>query len=224
MNHNQEQNYYDIDTITDNESDNDTEETDQEHIEGRALSFTSSSSTDSFFSYTEEETLSEYDNEEIDSIYNKEVMFLDSEKTFGKYYLGNSFLQDGDFIAGTFISPKTFYQFPYRSVQLYLLLYSSMSEMMQFQNEHPPQLQPPIEILKLEKTAIVLLPDCFIYTLVKKTFWIKIIQRRWKRYFAEKKAILLKRKSIFSLRATELTGKYSMGLNYFPSIVGFMNS
>lgn len=52
-----------------------------------------------------------------------------------------------------------------------------------------------------------------------KTFWIKWIQRAWKKYFLERKNILQNRMSLNEIRYFEINGKWSQRL---PSIVGLL--
>lgn len=47
------------------------------------------------------------------------------------------------------------------------------------------------------------------------TFWIKIIQRKWKKIYNERKIILNYRKKINNMRDKELIGKYKL-YNHYP--------
>lgn len=51
-----------------------------------------------------------------------------------------------------------------------------------------------------------------------KTYWIKIIQRNWKRIFKERKQIIKKRMNLDSLHYRQINGRWPIGLNYLPSI------
>jgi hypothetical protein len=55
---------------------------------------------------------------------------------------------------------------------------------------------------------------------ILKTFWLRIIQRIWKKYFARLKRIQNIRKKISSFNTRELTGKWPNGAKYLPSIYG----
>ncbi len=48
-----------------------------------------------------------------------------------------------------------------------------------------------------------------------KTFWIKLIQRKWKKIFKNRKEIISQRKRITNLRERELTGRFPGKLNYY---------
>ena len=49
-----------------------------------------------------------------------------------------------------------------------------------------------------------------------KTFWIKLIQRRWKKIYKERQAILKQRMLPKSIREREITGKWPKGLRLWP--------
>ena len=51
-----------------------------------------------------------------------------------------------------------------------------------------------------------------------KIFWIKIIQRRWKKIMAERKRIINNRKSIKEVIQYQYTGKWSKYNNYLPTL------
>ena len=55
-----------------------------------------------------------------------------------------------------------------------------------------------------------------------KTFWIKIIQRTWKKICRIKKEIIQERKSILSLRNREMTGYWNRNCYYLPSMKGML--
>jgi hypothetical protein len=57
---------------------------------------------------------------------------------------------------------------------------------------------------------------------ILKTFWIKLIQRTWKRIVAERKRILNERCSVKSLRHREINGKWPTTCNYLPSFKGML--
>lgn len=49
-----------------------------------------------------------------------------------------------------------------------------------------------------------------------KTFWIKIIQRRWRKIYNERKKILKIRQSVFSIREKQMTGKWPKEARNWP--------
>jgi hypothetical protein len=57
-----------------------------------------------------------------------------------------------------------------------------------------------------------------------KTIWIRLIQRKWKKVYAERKNILRKRMSTASLSTRELTGVWPEYCRYLPSIHGILSN
>ena len=57
---------------------------------------------------------------------------------------------------------------------------------------------------------------------VLKTFWIKLIQRTWKKNYAERKRVSNERCSVKSLRYREINGKWPTTCNYLPSFKGML--
>lgn len=46
-----------------------------------------------------------------------------------------------------------------------------------------------------------------------KTFWLRIIQRKWKNIFKKRKEVIQKRKALCCMRKREINGKWSIKLN-----------
>lgn len=55
-----------------------------------------------------------------------------------------------------------------------------------------------------------------------KTIWIRIIQRKWKKIYAERMTIIRRRAQINSLYMREVTGKWPQNCAYLPSIYRLM--
>lgn len=62
-----------------------------------------------------------------------------------------------------------------------------------------------------------------ILVAILKTFWLKIIQRKWKKIFGKRQTILQNRKSIYNILYREIHGKWNISCSYLPSIKGMMN-
>jgi hypothetical protein len=58
---------------------------------------------------------------------------------------------------------------------------------------------------------------------VKKTYLLKLIQRRWKNIFKQKQDLLTKQKAISSLKYREIHGTWPRGLNSIPGLKGMIN-
>jgi hypothetical protein len=133
--------------------------------------------------------------------------FMDEEKEDGKYYIGLSCLenQSCEFLLMTSVRPTTFFKYTYNIILKFLVEFSL------FMIENPV-----INILKLVKNGE---RDCVLI----KTFWLKIVQRKWKKVFAEKKKTIQQMKTHKWLRSYLWFGKFPNG-NYMPGLKGMMNS
>lgn len=162
------------------------------------------SSDDSVTSMTESEI---YIENIIDEISELEEYFMDEEKEDGKYYIGLSGLENHslDFLLMTAVRPITFYKYPYYFILKFL------DEFSLFVIENLV-----INILKVVKNSE---RNCVII----KTFWLKIVQRKWKKVFAEKKKTIQQMKSYNWLRYREIYGKNPNG-NYIPSLRGMLSN
>lgn len=57
---------------------------------------------------------------------------------------------------------------------------------------------------------------------ILKTFWIRLVQRAWKRVFAERKNVFARRMRPDALRQREISGKWPTSCNKLPSIHGML--
>ena len=64
--------------------------------------------------------------------------------------------------------------------------------------------------------------DTHPHVVIIKTIWIKIIQRKWKKIYAERMIIIRRRLQINSLYMREVTGKWPQNCAYLPSIYRLM--
>ena len=60
------------------------------------------------------------------------------------------------------------------------------------------------------------------HVVIIKTMWIKIIQRKWKKIYAERMEIIRRRAQINSLYMREVTGKWPQNCANLPSIYSLM--
>jgi hypothetical protein len=58
---------------------------------------------------------------------------------------------------------------------------------------------------------------------VKKTYWIRMIQRRWKKLYKERLNIITKRNNPEALKYRQIHGKWSQDLSHLPSIRDIIN-
>ena len=154
------------------------------------------------------ESDSETDSEsESDRIYSAESEYIDADKENLRYYIGlpgYDKAQNQLLLLNT-ISPKTFLKYGYMDILKYLVEYSA----------HRIN-KPNVHILQVH------VDENHAYNVVIKTFWLKIIQRAWKRIFEERVQILNKRKSPASIQYRNLNGKWKH--SKLPSIRGLLVS
>lgn len=77
--------------------------------------------------------------------------------------------------------------------------------------------------IKLEIGQYILLPTLEAIAILK-TFWIRIIQRKWKKIFTERKQVLSNRMKPNALYIRQITGKWPDNCNYLPGLKGMLNN
>lgn len=72
--------------------------------------------------------------------------------------------------------------------------------------------------LRIEIAKLNYLPgnEC---SAIFKTFWLKIVQRRWKKIYKKRREIKEKRKNHSSIIYHNRTGSWPGNLNYLPSLI-----
>ena len=170
-----------------------------------------SQSIESIESIESMESATEYDSETeemIDRIYFHEEDFLDSEKEDKHYYIGNSWVsQDKLYILyANAVTPTTFFRFDINHVKSYLHDYSIFAT-----NSN-------IDIMKL------FILDDHTYTVVIKTYWLKIIQRHWKKIYSQRKYCISRRRQIKTMMYVERNGMYPYDCYSMPGLQGMLMS
>lgn len=141
-------------------------------------------------------------------IYNMEQEFIDSEKKNGQYIIGLSapgYNSNGSIFASG-VTASTFFAFPYKHILKYLFYYSIITVQ-----------KPIVDIIKIHMDE----DECLIS--IRKTFWLCLIQRHWKKLFAEKKGIIHGRMTIRSILYFQINGKYPKELRELPHIHGLLS-
>lgn len=77
--------------------------------------------------------------------------------------------------------------------------------------------------IKPEIIERIILPKGGECIAIIKTFWLRIIQRTWKKVYLKQKEILNKRMSIHSIKYREIHGKYPSDCSYYPTIYGMLS-
>jgi hypothetical protein len=58
---------------------------------------------------------------------------------------------------------------------------------------------------------------------ILKTFWIKLIQRKWKNIMKQRKYIIQQRSNMYALIQREITGKWPIHCCYYPTLKGMLS-
>ena len=76
---------------------------------------------------------------------------------------------------------------------------------------------------RLEIAECIYLPSLHCVPIIK-TYWIRLIQRKWKNIMAARKAIIQKRYCASSLIYREMHGKWSADCSFYPVLKGMLNN
>jgi len=76
--------------------------------------------------------------------------------------------------------------------------------------------------LNLEISECIYLPSEHCVSIIK-TFWLKLIQRKWKNIYKEKKLCILRRSNPNSLLYREITGKWPNDCLNYPGLKGMLS-
>jgi hypothetical protein len=96
------------------------------------------------------------------------------------------------------VRSSVFFRFPIQSAKQYLIDYIEDDSVILAEDL----------AYNIREGGIYDLPDTLM---IIKTYWIRIIQRRWKTIYAERKRLLLRRGSVKAQRKFELSGNYGIG-------------
>lgn len=139
---------------------------------------------------------------------------LYSDKTDGVYYLGLcKYIPTEDLLLMlNTVSASTFYKYNVSKTLYYL--YSEAMHSGGRSLRHIPYL----EIMQL-----VVLPD-ETYSVLLKTFWIRLIQRRWKKVYQQRKECLQKRMTLQYQNIWERTGQFPSDARCLPTLKGMFSA
>ena len=141
----------------------------------------------------------------IDDIFDLEENHIDKEKENGDYYIGTYSYSNNTMLMANSVSIHSFYKYSYSCLYNYLSMYSII-----------PAFRSRLDIMQL-----CVLPDQS-YSVVLKTYWLRIIQRTWKRVYSERRRILMTR--MLSHHYFEIHGDYPVGLRNLPHLRGMLCS
>jgi hypothetical protein len=106
------------------------------------------------------------------------------------------------------ISPTTFYRYTVHKLESFLQ--SSYDDWTYYSYPQLPQIRI-IQVIHLFHDQFPSEPE---YRLIDKTFWLRIVQRTWKRKYAEKCRLLLQRGSLQNQHHFELRGRFLPGYQH----------
>ena len=146
---------------------------------------------------------------EHDEIYQEDSHHVYSEKEHGHYYVGlaKRLRTDGRdiLLMVNSVSLFAFFQYGFERIRTYLAQYS---------------------IVRVENARVHIMKLCILedgtYSVVLKTHWLRLVQRHWKKVYAERKRVIKGRHNLANLRHREVCGRWPNGLNRVPSLHGLM--
>lgn len=153
-----------------------------------------------------------------DEIFDFDYLDEDEDEDIGErlidnqYYIGlpvlerrNVYFDEDYLLFASSVKINTFYKFPYQDIVKYLNSYRCIGPY--------KMIQPEVMKMKFVKSE----QNWPVYTVIIKTFWIKLIQRTWKRIYQNYKR-QLKENSTQWLKKREIGKKIP-----FPSINGMLS-
>jgi hypothetical protein len=146
-----------------------------------------------------EDEMTEYN---IDNITYDEYYFQDDEKVHLEYCIGVFHTEnDGELILGTSISASSLLNYDMKYVLGYL------------EDDTKPVY---IDIMQVH------IAEDFTYNVVLKTFWLRIVQRTWRKIFRQRQKIIQIRKLVSSQLYFSMNGKYPLSASYLPQYSGII--
>ena len=151
-----------------------------------------------------------YSYNEYDEINIRDSQHFYREKIDQQYYIGmcDYISPTNTLLMSTTISTPMYFQLSYRSCYRYLYYYGITNQFRPF--------TPTIDIMQLN-----IKPDG-TYSVLLKTFWLKIIQRKWKKIYKQRIEVIRQRMKIHSLKYKEINGNWPSSISYLPTLYGLM--
>jgi hypothetical protein len=151
------------------------------------------------------------DGIEYDSIHNNDSQHFYSDKEDGKYYLGiynvySTQNNDPQLLLSSSVSAQTFFNYSYDNINNYLYYYGLVRRI----PNHQVQIMQ-VNILNDDTCTVII-----------KTYWLRIIQRRWKKIYTLRIKIARCRAMPQNQQYIQIHGCYPRHLIHMPSIQGMM--
>ena len=168
-----------------------------------------------------------YEFDHYDLLYMEDEDYVEDEKENNSYHIGSCY-SSLPYLSNTReiylslpVSVSLFFKNHYFIICNYLKEYGGYNFNYNNRRHNPLQRRdlPEIEIMKMQKKS----EGHFCHNIViLKTYWLRIIQRNWKRVFKERKYRLNQRMKIKNLLYRETHGTYPYPLAYIPNIYGML--
>ena len=158
-------------------------------------------------SYEDISSITSHDSDYLEDMFEEDHVFNETDKQDKKYYIGlcRQLYNNDHYLLTSAITPSLFLRSTYLNA-LHYLIYNSIIVMN----------QPIVEIMKLY------IYKNNTYTVVKKTFWLRLIQRRWKKIIKARYEINRRRGFISSQNTFSIYGTYPYELRTLPTLKGMM--
>ena len=176
-----------------------------------------------------------YEFDYYDSLYMEDTEYVENEKENNSYHIGScySYLPYSNYISNKFqtkeiylslpVSINLFFKIDYSIICNYFKEYGGCNLNVlntRFINPLQRRELPEIDIIKMQKKS----EGHFCHNIViVKTYWLRLIQRNWKRVFKERKYRLNQRMKMKNLLYRETHGTYPYPLAYIPNIYGMLH-
>jgi hypothetical protein len=160
---------------------------DSEYLRGYSRNYSDGNDSNEF-------SESDVDMTDVDMsrIEETEMNYQIEDKQHLKYYIGIYEIDESNnFVMTTTVTIQSFRAYEYRLIETYLGYY--------FVSDYTPI---NIDIMQLY------ISNDSTYTVILKTFWLRIVQRTWRRIFNQRSKIIQIRKSVSSQEYFRLNGKY----------------
>lgn len=161
---------------------------------------------------------SDPDNEHImiyDSILDEDAEHFYAEKTNNNYYIGlyHSYRTPSHihyFLLSTSVSAKTFLNHSYENVNKYLYYYG----LIRIPNHN-------IQIMQLKIHTI---NGMETYNVIIKTYWLRLIQRHWKKIYKQRLSIIKQRITPTNILYNSIHGNYPLHIRHLPSLNSMLST
>lgn len=156
--------------------------------------------------YTDDESYDTWDETDDESEYeNEDILYEPEELTRTKYNIVHCVKLK---------CLKNYYLTLTRFKYLNIDIINYYSNMYPFINQ---------SALRLEIAECIYLPSKRCVSIIK-TFWLKIIQRKWKNICKERKLCLVRRANLNALRHREIYGKWPSNCTSYPLLKGMLSN